>query len=276
MKIIFVPFESTKAGNLINMVSWEPGKQKPGGKQKGFKSGDRLFAPKQVDKGYAPAGGLNGLAKKDDQLYINGHCAKGLHYLASEEKCDSTTAQQVDIPTLLAQLEARGFPKNSEAKVKLFACEGAVDDGERTSFAKEFSKAVYEKGWKFCRVFAYDAKLVSDYRRIGNDTEFHKVVTISPEKYVREMVSKIEQGQRIRINTSDITKMVTKQWNLVKAASGGDPNAAVKRILCDESFRKVFLGVKDAYLGTRIGVQAKLCRTEFKNGNRINTGSEEG
>ena len=133
-KLIFTPFPTDKAGTLIGRLAYKPdiqAEKKGDGEYRGFKPDENKFAPHQKSPGvYDETKQFSILTNADDELYINAHCSKGIDYLANNEKCDAPGSVKVTIPDLILQLEAHGLPKTTKAKIKLWICEGALDNGD--------------------------------------------------------------------------------------------------------------------------------------------------
>jgi len=96
MKKIFTPFAIGEAGTLKTRLEYsddiQTGYSADHGKYRGFKtlkhgSDDYIFAPPKSKGQYGETHQLEQLRNESDQLYINGHCNRGLQYLASDVKC---------------------------------------------------------------------------------------------------------------------------------------------------------------------------------------------
>jgi hypothetical protein len=135
MKRILTPFTRQSAGSLTSRPHVE---DKKDGGDKGFKPAEYVYAPAKNGQHYISTQLLSQLRTPDDQLYINGHCSKGLNYLANMEDCKAPGAHKVEMDDLVLQLKAHGLPLETEAKIKLWICEGALDDGGEKSFAQRF------------------------------------------------------------------------------------------------------------------------------------------
>src|SRR5262245_25596163 len=76
---IFTPFPSLLAGKLAKRL------ERSHLHDKGFLSTERVFSPSKVGNLYEVKNLLGMLTYAEDQLYINGHCNRGLDYLACDE-----------------------------------------------------------------------------------------------------------------------------------------------------------------------------------------------
>ena len=107
----------------------------------------------------------------DDQLYINAHCCKGIDYLANKE--NPSEGDKVTTEQLIQQLRQHGLSETTKAKIKLFVCEGALDNGLQESFAKHFSRALHAAGFHDCHVYAYTESVAANLA-VADDGQYHK------------------------------------------------------------------------------------------------------
>ncbi len=278
MKKIFTPFSRLTAGTLATALASD-GKikphvlGKPDGRYKGFNLGDRVFAPKETKtKGvYERSQTLQELMGPDDQLYINAHCLRGIDYVSTNVKCDDGTKVTVD--QLVAQLDALGLLTTTRCKIKLWVCEGGLDDGDKESFAKRFSKAMFTAGYTSCKIFGYPLSLFREYKSVGagqGDDGLHKRA-VQPgnedewKKKMRDLIKTEGKGSNL---------MLAKIWNeKVKyyafAHKDHQEDAAADDILANESQRKLF----GASLRPTpsVGARASSIRLEFSNGQIVRT-----
>ncbi len=103
MKRIFTPFSLQTAGTLTSRLSYV--EDEPDGEYKGFKPDEYVYAPPKNGTQYVTTQMLSLLRSSGDQLYINGHCSKGLAYLANMEDCKAQGAARVEMDDLIAQFE---------------------------------------------------------------------------------------------------------------------------------------------------------------------------
>lgn len=106
---------------------------------------------------------LRQLRGPDDVLYIRGHCSAGSGTLSSS---DSTLA--IDAGELVDLLE-EGLSTSFSGRIKVFACESAVNMWRRKSFATRFADELVDRGYVRARVFGYTSDL-----KTWTDSEGHK------------------------------------------------------------------------------------------------------
>ena len=177
------------------------------------------------------------------------------------EECDGA---KVEIPDLIKQLEAHQFQKLSAAKVKLWACHGALGNGAAPSFASLFSEAVWEAGWHQCRIFAYTESLLAQYETGPGDTEeercYHKRANVTESKSdgdaLDEIVKKIENHPNL-----------IASWKMALKASNYDSAGAKEFIMKNDTLRPIFLN-SGGGLAT-VGAKAGKFRKEFCNGQEV-------
>jgi hypothetical protein len=104
---------------------------------------------------------LRKLKSADDALYIRGHCAAGQKTL---ESSDHTT--QITVQDLINILEGK-LPKVFPGKIKIFACESALDTADSRSFAKRFATSLSKQGWGNCTFYGYSEKLHTFIRDVN-------------------------------------------------------------------------------------------------------------
>jgi hypothetical protein len=269
-KKIFTPFTRKEAGQLANRLQFSETYQvgyaeekKRQGQYRGFKNvhgaNDYVSAPEREGPGYRPTTYLKELASEDDQLYINGHCNRGLDYLSSDVGCGANNPK-VSIDDLIDQLKAHGFPSTSRGAIKLWVCHGALGQGSAASFAEQFSKAMYDAGYEQCRIFAYTESLLAQYQTGGDqdpDPGFHKRVN-KPEAEVLDA-----EIARLKLQPAGDRKK--KLWESLLRIAGGDEQQAKRNILASAVTRENFLPAAKANVGGR----AKRFRKEFRNGKVI-------
>ncbi|MDM5176201.1 hypothetical protein PO883_03225 [Massilia sp. DJPM01] len=100
-------------------------------------------------------GALNLMQGVDDVLYIRGHCAPGANSLKSSDH-----AAEVSIEGLLGIFNGR-LSKSFSGKIKVFACESAVANGAKASFADRLAKTLFKRGWRNVSVCGYTDKLMT-------------------------------------------------------------------------------------------------------------------
>jgi hypothetical protein len=111
------------------------------------------------------AGALAKLKSRVDTLYIHGHCASGSHTLQSADHKINITVE--DLIEILKGKLNRKFA----GKIKIFACQSALDTQDSDSFAKTFATKLSKKGWVNCTFYGYTERL-SAFKR---DVDGHKI-----------------------------------------------------------------------------------------------------
>jgi hypothetical protein len=258
MKKIFTPFSSATAGNLSSVL-------RDSGNGKGFLNPDYVYAPSE-DTANTP---LSGLLADTDQLYINGHCNKGLGYLSTSSAC--AYGDKVDFDAVVGQLKKLGFPLHSQARVKLWACKGGLDGAqEAPSFAKRFSKEMFQQGYESCRIFAYEEFLMQQYMS-GPDNELHKRSATRPAGGASVDEQLLDQFLEDLYDPDLFTEAVLpkrKTWErLVEHAKGetaADRVADAKRSILEGPMKAIWQP-KIRATGI-VGPRARECRKEFRNG----------
>ncbi|AUT71421.1 hypothetical protein [Paraburkholderia hospita] len=173
MKLIYTPFPATKAGNLASVLAKRPDAAK------GFENNQRIYAPKRNDDNYIKSEAQPLDLSDGDELLINAHCNAGLDYLSTNVKCetDKDVEKKVTASQLVLQLAAHGLKKERNVKIKLWVCKGGQDGAfDKESFAKRFSKAMFEAGYQSCRIFAYTESLMQQYGSIDTEDPHEKGV----------------------------------------------------------------------------------------------------
>jgi hypothetical protein len=282
-KRIFTPFPEATSGRLsgrLQYVGDEKGGRKPDeegkpkDRTKGFQQGEYVYAPPRDPNGdYKKTGLLAMLVSAEAELYINAHCRRGIDYLSSTEDCKGA---KVAMDDLIKQIEAHGLPKETKSKIKLWACEGALDDGDKKSFAQQFSEAFHKAGYTNCPVFGYWLSLFSEYHD-GADGLHKRVTKTDQERMtatVEALESKIKEGAPL-LDMKDASAMgayvkalrgdleFTKRARLwAFALTKGNREKAMEWILGSPPSIAVMLGEGAGGMGGR----AKGARRQFKAG----------
>ncbi len=283
-KRIFTPFPEATSGRLsgrLQYVGDDKGGRKPDvegkpkDRTKGFQKGEYVYSPPRDAKGdYKNTGLLAMLVTAEAELYINAHCRRGIDYLSATEDCNGP---KVSMDDLIKQIEAHGLPKETKSKIKLWACEGALDDGDKKSFAQQFSKAFDKAGYTNCPVFGYWLSLFSEYHDAADG--LHKRVTKSDQERITATVESLERklkedapnvniksGESIEayLKTPNPDREFAKRARLWAFAlkQGGSREKAMEWILGSAPSVAVMLGVGAGGVGAR----AKDARRQFRAG----------
>jgi hypothetical protein len=257
-QILFIPFESKQAGNLNNMFN------KLKGKDKGFGPTDRCFAPPLLkDNTYEKSHRFEKLTGADDQLWINGHGLRGWHKLATEQSCKAG-GPEVDIPTLIRQIEAYGLPHESRAKVKLLACESGLGVTGQESFGVAFSKEMYAAKYTSCPIYAYKAKLFDRYMDLGKG--LHKAVTATDEVKIRKNIASVRNWVATNFKPDErYQQQWIALWKMRLKKAQGDVQRAIEDIIVYDHNAMLIAQKQSLGAGTE-GVRAKLLRIVLLNG----------
>ncbi|OUL98332.1 hypothetical protein [Variovorax sp. JS1663] len=263
MKKIFTPFPSAIAGNLSSVL-----KASSEG-DKGFQPSEYVFAP----SGESTSKPLANLLKDTDQLYINGHCNKGLDYLSTSAVC--AHGDRVSVDDVVGHLKTLGFPPESRAKVKLWACKGGLDgDAGQPSFAKVFSKAMFKAGYQSCQIFGYDQFLMQKYMS-GSDNQIHKRSATQPASGATEEERLLDYFLEDLYDPDlDSRQAVTqrKTWERMVAAqkgTGAEKVAAAKQAILNSPMKTAWRPKGVSATGI-VGPRAKESRKEFRDGVVVN------
>jgi hypothetical protein len=271
-KIIFTPFPRLIAGTLATALEYIGDKPdvdgKPAGRTQGFTGEQRVFAPVKNGDHYETTRSLSQLMANTDQLFINGHCHKGLDYLSTNVECGN--GKKVSVDDVILQLKAHGLLETTECKIKLWVCEGGLDDGgSKESFAKRFSRAMHAAGYTRCEIFGYVLSLLSNYRD-GADGMGKRKRAVKPEDAdriakLRKLVTEI-RAQR------ETNKMKVRVWESAvidaKRIRGTDEldddvvEVAIEMILATKPSSMVMLGA----FAPVVGARASTVRKRFVNG----------
>lgn len=276
MKKIFTPFTRLSAGTLGTALAYEGRNKadvvgKPTGRYQGFKPEDRVFAPAETKGEYKRTQELLALTDPNDQLYINAHCLRGLDYVSTSVKCDG---QKVTVDKLVAQLDAVGLQKATQCKIKLWVCEGGLDDGANESFAKRFSKKMFAEGYRSCKIFGYPLSLFREYKSVGSgqgDDGIHKraVLPRDEDEWKKKMIAVIkEEGKKSNDFQKKMIWNKQLQWHSF-VHKDFQEDAAAEAILKSETERKLF---NVSLTPTPVpGARASSLRLEFSDGKIVRT-----
>jgi hypothetical protein len=262
-KVIFVPFPVRTAGTLATALKFagdKPDTDTKKGRYKGFRTEERIFAPDKMQDEYQKTGALSELKDAEDQLYVTAHCLKGLGYVSTRVDCRGDNKVSVD--DLVLQIEAHSLPKNTPCKIKLWICEGGLDDGANESFAKRFSRQMHKAGYRDCRIFGYPLSLLSNYTD-GSDGQGIRKRAVKPE--VRERKERLAREVELLLpqGKDPLERAKARLWAAELKSFGGDKDSALESIVTSEMKSKLMIGEAAAPVGAR----ASTVRMRFYNGN---------
>ncbi len=281
-KRIFTPFPENNCGNLKGRLPSVGVKPDKPGRYNGFQPDEYVYSPKpgRQNTKYETTTELSMIASSEDQLYINAHCSRGLDFLANTEDCDKRGNLRVTIDDVIAQLKAHGLPQTSEARIKLWVCEGALEKDGQPSFARQFSAAIAKADYTICRIFGYSLSVWSEYKSTDDDPVMRKRTVKTPRARLDEMVPRIEAGIKELTGVSEITlkgipelrkklnqsthewKAADLTWLAALQLKSLDRNQAKELVANTPTY--MYDIFKNGHGG--VGNRARESRVEFKNG----------
>lgn len=248
-KIIFVPFPLRIAGTLATALQFggeKPDKGDKQGRYRGFKNEERIFSPDKAKDEYQRTGLLSELRSADDQLYINAHCLKGKAHLSTRVDCSGEN--NVTVADLVLQIKAHCLPEDTPCKIKLWVCEGGLDDGINESFAKRFSKTMFESGYRDCQIFGYTLSLLSSYVD-GSDGEGLRKRAVKPEVAGGRVLRLKNEIATLNANAKDpFERLKARMWAAELRAFDGDVDRAMESVLTSETKSKALVGTTRPWL----------------------------
>jgi len=170
-KILYTPFTTEDASALRARLLFDKDQQQ--GKQEGH----RGFNAKEerFDENGQTDDKFSSFVDPDHEIYVNAHGLGGLAVIANREAVNEPGTKKLTAPDLVKLLKNHGLPECTQAKIKLFVCEGARPGASGNCFAKAFSRALCNGGnnYNSCFVYGYTESAVSLYGK-KDDGEFHK------------------------------------------------------------------------------------------------------
>jgi len=191
---------------------------------------------------------------------------------------DGRALNQID--DVIAQLKAHGLPQTSEARIKLWVCEGALEKDGQPSFARQFSAAIAKADYTICRIFGYSLSVWSEYKSTDDDPVMRKRTVKTPRARLDEMVPRIEAGIKELTGVSEITlkgipelrkklnqsthewKAADLTWLAALQLKSLDRNQAKELVANTPTY--MYDIFKNGHGG--VGNRARESRVEFKNG----------